>query len=283
MELESLLRHGTVRRHNLVNGLESWATTSNGLLVPGHTLPPAAPTCLDFFAGAGGFSCGFINEGWQVLAGFDNSPEAAWTYTYNLGAHPMQFVFVTEEDRQAFEKLLKKGLKKKGVVKMGVSGQGWIKHEPTALPVPYFFLGDVRKLKGEEVLRTIGRRPGEIDCIIGGPPCQGFSRSGKQDVMDPRNSLVFEFARLVWEIQPKCMVMENVPELATMVTPEGARVLDVFCQMLAGNGYSTYEALKRSLAGMKGARAAVRRDYQKEKLDNKEDSRPPAGQLRLFD
>ncbi|MEA5507125.1 DNA cytosine methyltransferase [Halotia wernerae UHCC 0503] len=50
----------------------------------------------------------------------------------------------------------------------------------------------------------------EIDTVICGSPCQGFSLMGKRAFDDPRNSLVFHFHRLVLELQPKFFVMENV-------------------------------------------------------------------------
>lgn len=53
----------------------------------------------------------------------------------------------------------------------------------------------------------------DIDVIIGGPPCQGFSTIGKRIVKDPRNELVFEFIRFVEVIQPKIFLMENVKGL----------------------------------------------------------------------
>lgn len=46
--------------------------------------------------------------------------------------------------------------------------------------------------------------------IIGGPPCQGFSRIGKRQKDDPRNNLVHHFYRHVKELRPKFFVMENV-------------------------------------------------------------------------
>ncbi|MFG0414633.1 DNA cytosine methyltransferase [Pseudomonas sp. zjy_8] len=49
--------------------------------------------------------------------------------------------------------------------------------------------------------------------IIGGPPCQGFSRIGKRQKDDPRNNLVHHFYRHVKELQPKFFVMENVQGL----------------------------------------------------------------------
>jgi DNA (cytosine-5)-methyltransferase 1 len=53
----------------------------------------------------------------------------------------------------------------------------------------------------------------EIDVIVGGPPCQGFSSIGKQNINDKRNDLIFEFGRIVKSISPKFFVMENVSGL----------------------------------------------------------------------
>ena len=50
------------------------------------------------------------------------------------------------------------------------------------------------------------------DVIIGGPPCQGFSSLGKQDVEDERNSLWREYARTIRRAKPKYFVVENVAE-----------------------------------------------------------------------
>lgn len=53
----------------------------------------------------------------------------------------------------------------------------------------------------------------KIDGVIGGPPCQGYSRIGKNEVNDPRRSLLGHFFRSVNTIQPKFFVMENVEGL----------------------------------------------------------------------
>ena len=115
---------------------------------------------------------------------------------------------------------------------------------------------------------------GEVDCVIGSPPCQGFSTAGKRNVLDRRNSLVFEFARLVCEISPKTMVFENVPGIASMVTPAGLPVLDVFCRILEDGGFGTVEALKRGLLRSAGAGAALRSTQSSR-------SRGTASQLKL--
>lgn len=50
----------------------------------------------------------------------------------------------------------------------------------------------------------------EVDLIIGGPPCQGFSNLGTRDVNDPRNKLWKEYIRFVRHAKPKVFVIENV-------------------------------------------------------------------------
>ncbi|MFF0550602.1 DNA cytosine methyltransferase [Streptomyces sp. NPDC004311] len=51
---------------------------------------------------------------------------------------------------------------------------------------------------------------GEVDVIMGGPPCQGFSGLGKEDPTDPRNELWQEYVRVVAKVNPKVFVIENV-------------------------------------------------------------------------
>ena len=52
-----------------------------------------------------------------------------------------------------------------------------------------------------------------VDVIIGGPPCQGFSSIGKQNINDQRNDLIFEFGRIIKLIKPSFFIMENVSGL----------------------------------------------------------------------
>lgn len=56
----------------------------------------------------------------------------------------------------------------------------------------------------------------DIDVIIGGPPCQGFSQKGNRNVLDdPRNFLFRNFYEVVKFVQPKYFVIENVPNILT--------------------------------------------------------------------
>jgi DNA (cytosine-5)-methyltransferase 1 len=188
------------------------------------------------------------------------------TYLVNLGAYPVDLVFLTDEDRIAAEKEIERswGLKRRRRSKdqpidpVWVSGGNREKVMPGRTGVKHFFLGNVRLLTGEVILDRIGCAPGEVDLVVGGPPCQGFSTAGKQNVMDPRNSLVFEWARLVLEIQPKAICMENVPGILEMVTPEDIPVVDALCRVLADGSFGTVEGLKKSLLAAAGVGGAVR-------------------------
>ncbi|MFH7029354.1 MAG: DNA cytosine methyltransferase [Heteroscytonema crispum UTEX LB 1556] len=74
---------------------------------------------------------------------------------------------------------------------------------------------DIREVTGEEIRAHIRAKypgwDGEIDVVFGGPPCQGFSVAGQQNLEDERNGLVGEFVRLVLELNPLAAIMENVP------------------------------------------------------------------------
>jgi DNA (cytosine-5)-methyltransferase 1 len=79
--------------------------------------------------------------------------------------------------------------------------------ETTVVPrsVAELSAADIRAAAG------IGKHP--IDCVFGGPPCQGFSLIGKRALEDPRNGLVLEFVRLVAELDAHTFVFENVKGL----------------------------------------------------------------------
>lgn len=72
---------------------------------------------------------------------------------------------------------------------------------------------DITHMTGNYISDKFGVKASNIDVIIGGPPCQGFSLSGKRLLEDPRNDLYKSFVRLVKELGPKIFVMENVPGL----------------------------------------------------------------------
>jgi len=75
-----------------------------------------------------------------------------------------------------------------------------------------FLLGDIKRFSTEDILKEAGLRPGEVDVVTGGPPCQPFSPAGKrQSLNDPRAAPLMDFIRVVKEARPKVFVMEEVP------------------------------------------------------------------------
>lgn len=134
------------------------------------------PLAIDLFCGAGGMSEGIIQAGFHIVFSSDKSPEASLTYQNRheqLGLHNGYNTFFCTED--------------------------------------------ISNLKGDFILKSISELEffnnnfdGKIDAIFGGPPCQGFSRAGKRDKADPRNLLFREYLRVISEVKPNYVVMENV-------------------------------------------------------------------------
>ncbi|HUA30713.1 MAG TPA: DNA cytosine methyltransferase [Streptosporangiaceae bacterium] len=83
--------------------------------------------------------------------------------------------------------------------------------------LPGEFIGaDLRNVETDKVLNTADLAPMELDLLFGGPPCQGFSMMGSRVVWDERNNLFLEVLRLAKALQPRCVVIENVPGLVTL-------------------------------------------------------------------
>jgi DNA (cytosine-5)-methyltransferase 1 len=97
----------------------------------------------------------------------------------------------------------------------------------------------------------------EVDVIIGGPPCQGFSTLGKQDVEDDRNTLWLEYARTITKANPRYFVVENVaafmksPQFAQFqaaIEPGGLLEDYTFrAEVLNAADYGAYQARKRAV------------------------------------
>ena len=88
----------------------------------------------------------------------------------------------------------------------------------------------IEEVNAATLRRSLGLRSGELDVLVGGPPCQGFSiNAPSRFLKDPRNSLFKHYARFVEEFTPKAFVFENVPGLLSMA--DGAvfeNILQVF-------------------------------------------------------
>ncbi len=87
---------------------------------------------------------------------------------------------------------------------------------------------------GRALRRDLGIEKRNIDLLVGGPPCQGFSVGGVGAKMDPRNEGVLAFARVLNELRPRYFVMENV---RGFLAPKHADRRRKFCKAIAEAGY----------------------------------------------
>lgn len=102
---------------------------------------------------------------------------------------------------------------------------------------------DVRNLSelpAEQLRERLGIE-GELDAVVGGPPCQGFSLIGHRVLEDPRNELVFHFFKIVETLRPRLFVMENVPGMAT---GKHHGLLDELVSRFKGIGYRVREPVR---------------------------------------
>jgi DNA (cytosine-5-)-methyltransferase len=173
---------------------------------------------IDLFCGAGGCSEGLIQAGFHILFSSDISDMVEVTYKHR------------------HEQL------------------GLIQGKNT-----WFERADIRNLTGEVIWNSIAsleifkkKELPEIDLMIGGPSCQGFSRAGRRDKSDPRNMLFGEYVRVINEVKPKYIVLENVEGFVDMqflgykgITgieyPDGSVTPDILRSELHEIGYDTLE------------------------------------------
>lgn len=124
------------------------------------------------------------------------------------------------------------------------SNAGFAKTYQRNFPRHKLVVDDIRNIDHEQIIRLTGGK--EVDVIIGGPPCQGFSIAGnigRTFMEDERNGLFKEFVRFVSLIKPQMFVMENV---ATMATHLKGRTMKEVIKAFenAGCGYKVkYEVL----------------------------------------
>lgn len=91
---------------------------------------------------------------------------------------------------------------------------------------------DLTKLSPEDYSSVYG---GEIDIIVGGPPCQSFSIAGRRDKDDPRNSLFIEYVKYLDYFKPKAFIMENVIGILSKKTKTDEKVIDIIMAELSRN------------------------------------------------
>ncbi len=103
-------------------------------------------------------------------------------------------------------------------------------------PEASFFEGPISGVQANDVLIEASVGVGELDCLIGGPPCQSFSHNNhKRNAVDDRARLFEHYLAIVKDMRPKTIVMENVPGILSI---DGGSVVEEITSGLKNLGYS---------------------------------------------
>ncbi|MEQ1593908.1 MAG: DNA cytosine methyltransferase [Casimicrobium sp.] len=93
----------------------------------------------------------------------------------------------------------------------------------------------IEDVNAAEIRERLQLAPGELDVLVGGPPCQGFSINAPERFLsDPRNKLFQHYARFVREFQPKTFLFENVPGILSM---DDGKVFQQILKVFSDLGY----------------------------------------------
>lgn len=93
---------------------------------------------------------------------------------------------------------------------------------------------DIKDFSLNDLSKDLGIRKGDIDIVIGGPPCQAYSTVGKRLSDDPRGKLFHEYYRILKEVTPKIFVFENVKGLLSM---QGGTLIKTITSLFESIGY----------------------------------------------
>ena len=143
---------------------------------------------VDLFAGCGGISLGLTMAGMRGLFAVERDPMAFSTFSANL-------IEQRHRDLPTF-------------------------HWPSWLEQRAW---DVDDLLTRHADQLSGMR-GQVDLLAGGPPCQGFSFAGRRNVDDPRNMLFERYVEVVDRLQPKLLLVENVPGMQVAHRSKASRL-----------------------------------------------------------
>lgn len=102
----------------------------------------------------------------------------------------------------------------------------------------------IEQVSGKDLLATAGIQAGALDALLGGPPCQAFSVYNHQrGFHDYRSGLFREYLRIVDELSPKVVVMENVTGMTSL---DGGRAIDEMHRSLGRLGYTVEHRILRA-------------------------------------
>lgn len=137
-------------------------------------------------------------------------------------------------------------------VEIGIDKEeDFIKSFNSSHPGAKTLVADLSSKDAADLIKSQGLDKEDVDIIIGGPPCQGFSTVGDRKEEDQRNELVREFAHAVDRLEPDLFLMENVTGLKSMKDGNGNLVIEELRKLFKKAGYSiTYRVLKAADYGV---------------------------------
>ena len=92
---------------------------------------------------------------------------------------------------------------------------------------------NIKEYSTEEILKDAGLKKEEVALVYGGPPCQSFSIFGlRKGMEDPRGTLLWDYLRVIRDIEPECFIFENV---AGILTIDNGNVFKIFLDELSKN------------------------------------------------
>lgn len=102
-------------------------------------------------------------------------------------------------------------------------------------PRSYADCSPIESVDSNALRLAMSLQPGELDVLVGGPPCQGFSINAPgRFLADPRNKMFYHYERFLAEFRPKTFVFENVPGLLSI---DNGRVFDEIIRIFSDLGY----------------------------------------------
>lgn len=99
---------------------------------------------------------------------------------------------------------------------------------------------DIKDFSIEDLTRDLGIKQGDVDIVVGGPPCQAYSTVGKRLIDDPRGKLFQEYYRILKELRPQVFVFENVKGLLSM---QGGELIQTIISLFESIGYHMQKRL----------------------------------------
>jgi DNA (cytosine-5)-methyltransferase 1 len=103
-------------------------------------------------------------------------------------------------------------------------------------PGSTFVAKPIQSLSSAEILSTTGLSKGQLDVLVGGPPCQGYSvYNHDRGEHDPRAGLFREYLRIVRDLAPKWLIMENVTGLLSI---SGGQLIRTIAEDISKLGYA---------------------------------------------